>query len=654
MNLSTPPKHRYSRLILLILSGFAAGVCVMLLYPSVHPLGGLRLDSSEKDVRQSTHRILSALGLDSVRHDLRIGLVSDADLLKRTYTRHGISGGNRELRRHIPAHAWNVQVLKREGESSAIHFGSQPDEQEIRRMIHGDIGMRFDMDEKLLQYAMPVTDSLVLPSLSPQEAYEHMRRILLGHTRPAILGPLAAVAELPDSLQGAFSFRGIRYAGTEKPERKDHVFSWTVCDAALADSVDVAVTVAGNLPVSLTSTYRSMASGDGDEDTSLAEIFEVVLYIALGILLAVAGFRRMRAYEIGFRSAMVISTLGGILFGIWIMMQVSHQMDNMAMLLLVLLASTTFVWAGFVVLWAVSESVGRETWKEKFISFDLLTSGHLLHARLGMSLLTGLVAGAVLLLVALCASWLIGTWHPVWLLERSSDGMSYLTAPSPALFLLGESVIANLAGAAFFIIFFVSFLRPYIRQPLLLALAAAVPLTLIDIPNLVPLPEAWGVLLPVLFLLVLLFILSDVITTLTAMITLSVLQEGMVFLLPGNSAYYSDGILLLAGAGALILYGIATLATKDRVVDFERIAPRFQRHISERQRLSRELEIARDVQMSFLPKKEPVVEGLDIASHCVPAHEVGGDYYDFMELSPGKLGVVIGDVSGKGTQAAFY
>ena len=58
--------------------------------------------------------------------------------------------------------------------------------------------------------------------------------------------------------------------------------------------------------------------------------------------------------------------------------------------------------------------------------------------------------------------------------------------------------------------------------------------------------------------------------------------------------------------------------------------------------------------MSFLPRANPEFTTLDIASRCLPALEVGGDYYDFVQLGGNRLGVVIGDVSGKGTQAAFY
>jgi sigma-B regulation protein RsbU (phosphoserine phosphatase) len=74
----------------------------------------------------------------------------------------------------------------------------------------------------------------------------------------------------------------------------------------------------------------------------------------------------------------------------------------------------------------------------------------------------------------------------------------------------------------------------------------------------------------------------------------------------------------------------------------------------EKQRLDDELRIAREIQKSLLPVQLPRVPGLDVADVCEPAREVGGDYYDVFELGPRRLGVLIADVSGKGTSAALY
>jgi sigma-B regulation protein RsbU (phosphoserine phosphatase) len=74
----------------------------------------------------------------------------------------------------------------------------------------------------------------------------------------------------------------------------------------------------------------------------------------------------------------------------------------------------------------------------------------------------------------------------------------------------------------------------------------------------------------------------------------------------------------------------------------------------EKQRMDDELRIAREIQKSLLPVQPPHVAGVDIADLCEPAREVGGDYYDFFEVGPRLLGVLIADVSGKGTSAALY
>ena len=75
---------------------------------------------------------------------------------------------------------------------------------------------------------------------------------------------------------------------------------------------------------------------------------------------------------------------------------------------------------------------------------------------------------------------------------------------------------------------------------------------------------------------------------------------------------------------------------------------------AEKDRLEEELRIARQIQMSLLPQASVTLPGLRIAALCLPAAEVGGDYYDLLPLSDTRLGVLVADVSGKGTSAALY
>jgi phosphoserine phosphatase RsbU/P len=77
------------------------------------------------------------------------------------------------------------------------------------------------------------------------------------------------------------------------------------------------------------------------------------------------------------------------------------------------------------------------------------------------------------------------------------------------------------------------------------------------------------------------------------------------------------------------------------------------REMAQREKLHREIEIAREVQERLFPQQLPPIAGLDYFGKCRPALGVGGDYYDFVFLPGGKLGIAIGDVAGKGISAAL-
>jgi sigma-B regulation protein RsbU (phosphoserine phosphatase) len=103
------------------------------------------------------------------------------------------------------------------------------------------------------------------------------------------------------------------------------------------------------------------------------------------------------------------------------------------------------------------------------------------------------------------------------------------------------------------------------------------------------------------------------------------------------------------------LGGLDTRSTAETALALEvaRLTTAIGREMAQRERLNRELEIAQEVQARLFPQCLPTVAGLDYCGHCRPAREVGGDYYDFLDLPEGRLGIAIGDVSGKGIGAAL-
>jgi len=80
---------------------------------------------------------------------------------------------------------------------------------------------------------------------------------------------------------------------------------------------------------------------------------------------------------------------------------------------------------------------------------------------------------------------------------------------------------------------------------------------------------------------------------------------------------------------------------------------RLEQEVRERERVEQELSVARRIQQASLPKEVPALENWQITPFYQPAREVGGDFYDFHALSEGRLGLVVGDATGKGVPAAL-
>lgn len=82
-------------------------------------------------------------------------------------------------------------------------------------------------------------------------------------------------------------------------------------------------------------------------------------------------------------------------------------------------------------------------------------------------------------------------------------------------------------------------------------------------------------------------------------------------------------------------------------------AVRMHRMRVQKERQDRELQIAKGIQQDLFPKSRPPLVGFDVAGYSESCYEVGGDYYDFVPLEEGRLGLVVADVSGKGTPASL-
>jgi serine phosphatase RsbU (regulator of sigma subunit) len=98
-------------------------------------------------------------------------------------------------------------------------------------------------------------------------------------------------------------------------------------------------------------------------------------------------------------------------------------------------------------------------------------------------------------------------------------------------------------------------------------------------------------------------------------------------------------------------FSLASFDEMTQAVEAQRRA--IAEKLESERRTARELEIAKEVQARLFPQTQPQLQTLDYAGVCIQARQVGGDYYDFLDLGQERLGLVIGDISGKGIAAAL-
>ncbi|HYO15010.1 MAG TPA: PP2C family protein-serine/threonine phosphatase [Thermoanaerobaculia bacterium] len=319
---------------------------------------------------------------------------------------------------------------------------------------------------------------------------------------------------------------------------------------------------------------------------------------------------------------------------------------------IIILLSSAMALAAFLG-WAVGEVLCRERWGQKLAAFDALFQREWSNATVARSSLRGIAAGlgmtglfvaGLVSLRPLGAAPLVSFLFGPWWESSPWPGLTLL------FFCLGFTVVAEFFSRLILI--------PLAIRRLGLwggGLAAAAIAGLLFWPPVTVLPTRWelafGLIAAAIF--VFLFLRYDLLTSLLAGLTSSVLWPAMPFLLAQDGFLRFQGILPLALLAAPLIVSLRYLGSdKEFVYRYEDIPPHVRR-IAERERQRVELETARRIQSSILPELPPRIAGVDIAHAYLPASEVGGDFYDVLALEDGRLAVAVGDVAGHGVSSGL-
>ncbi|MCP4215263.1 MAG: PP2C family protein-serine/threonine phosphatase [bacterium] len=474
------------------------------------------------------------------------------------------------------------------------------------------------------------------------------------------------------SLEG---FRKKNFNTRKYGTRTDHVFSWEKNFRDGSAITRILVVVQGDEVGRLQTVFgvptaKSIRITRAQGNSQIAVIVSFV-FIFLFCLAAVAVFlRKYHEGEVGVRSATIFFFLlwfllaGESSFKFYVtsynmtLGNISHNMVALIMYVLLLFIVWPFQAILGFVSWSVGEALGRERFHWKFVAVDSILSRRFATINVAYSLMNGYLAGfGGLGLIALGASGAVAFGGA----KIAIGGYTGLMAASlpvmvPLLSALSTGVLSELV----FRLFGNLFLYKYLRSKWVGLFISSGLWTLFAISSwgvqfsLYPMIWEWGIYYLCGLYLGYLFWKFDLLTVITA----NFIMVGIMQVLPLLSstapehAWQGPAVLIFLFLPVLLI--IKGFIKKDVFSFVPELIPAHIKRITERVRMAKELEIARQVQQRLLPAKCPEFEGVEVDGVCIPATEVGGDYYDFIPLDESRLGLVIGDVSGKGVPAAIY
>ncbi|KAF0149255.1 MAG: rsbU [Ignavibacteria bacterium] len=308
--------------------------------------------------------------------------------------------------------------------------------------------------------------------------------------------------------------------------------------------------------------------------------------------------------------------------------------------------------------WSVGESYARSLWPEKLRGIDSFINAHIFSIQSGSALGKGWVLGIGLAFAYVAAAILLNKPNANMFINTSRS-LEIFVGFAPAATVVLDSMAAAMITsiATVFFVINISYQR-WKRKWISITLSGVVTVFTIVISDTPPSLNNFtvGLVKDFLFgcLLGFLYFRFDLLTIASMLFTCGMITRSFA-LINSENAFYQFNLIPIAIALLIpaLIYVISRFRKEDYILESFDL-PSHVKRISERERLRKELEIAAKVQLSLLPKEEPKIPGYDIAAISIPAIEAGGDYFDFVKLSGNKLGVAIGDVSGKGVGAAIY
>ncbi len=457
--------------------------------------------------------------------------------------------------------------------------------------------------------------------------------------------------------------------------RTNYTFNWTKQRSDDKAVEKITLMIQGNEVGRLTILFgipeseKNIITQSQSNQSMLLSLSYVYLFL-LFLIIQVVFLKKYHEGEIGAKTAsyvffiiwtsLVIETL--LKFKILSFGSNIGQLSTDGMGLVILFILIFILWPFFSIMgfssWSIGESLGRAKFGNKFISIDSFFNKKFFTLNVSNSILNGYSAGFLGLGIITFLMIIFINYFNVFIdiTKYNLSLSSSLPFLVPVLYAASSSffseMVFRLLPNMYFFKLFNSKVKSLLISSLLWTIYAM---------------SFWGLnisIYPIYFEWVLFFIIGiyhgyifwkfDILTVISSSFIIIGIMQSIPLITNKVDTFFYQGILSLFILSIPIFVAIIGQFKRKIFVDESIHIPEHIKRITERARMSKELEIARDVQMQLLPKEFPKIDNFEIEGVCVPANEVGGDYYDFIRISDSKLGLVIGDVSGKGVSAAIY
>ncbi len=618
----------------------------IVLYPQIFPHSSLKLKLTETEISQRANQILEDLGYNTADFIHRLTLRQNIEQIRYLQKQFGLKKANGIIKKNlIPVFYWKIDLKDKSSKNKVIRFSYDSDEEAneaVNQALSDTISLNLNLEGDLIQLEVQLGEKDHIDTLSYEQALA-LTNALLKKVQP-----------------DRFDFYKLTSSENKSQiSRIAYNFTWENSQPVYGETETINISVYGKFinkyQIKFTPPKDTIIPSSKSELKAIPVLIALITIIILFIVLLI---KKLRRDEIDLKNNVVLSIIISIA---WVFMLINEIQSGEGKLLYAILLSVLvtapFIFIGFLIVSSISESTARDVWEEKLLTLDALRKRTVLFPQFALSIFRGLalafIAAGFLTVLLKIASF-INSYYMDFENSNLTSKFSFL----PIVYLIAIGFMRTGFFEFIFRLFFVSTFRKKVNKSITIVIICAL-ISIFSYSGYADLKiSPYFLNLAINFFIAVLFIAAfikwDFMTVWLGALAYYLLRELYPLTYFDNGFLMWNGISLWVIFGIIILLGIIGYFRKVDIREIQQYVPSYIIRQEERERLQREFEIARRVQFSFLPREKPKLKGIDLASVCIPAMEVGGDYYDFIELDDHRLGVVIGDVSGKGISAAFH